>query len=516
MGHKYSSRILELAVFLSACCSSAYGQPCEPEWDTSVGNPGVEVEDGYIGALQVFDDGTGEMLYAGGSFSSVADEPGTSLIARWDRDRESWSSLGGGLIDYGFVNATVPFDAGGGPELVVAGVFTGAPGVPGTTNIAKWNGSEWSSLGGNIDRDGIWALTTWDGVGGDRLYVGGRFPTAGGVIANGIAAWDGEQWHSLGDGIAGSFSPYVDHMMVWDDGSGEKLYVGGRFDVMDGLSTPLIARWEGETWEQVGDGLINDNILFGIESMAVYDDGTGPALYVGGYEFHAPGQPLGNVSKWDGQEWTTVGPRHDGRVTSLRTFDDGNGPGLYRTGNAAYDLLYFSRLVDDDWETVGGGVWSDPAPPWPSTYALCAWDDALYVGGSYNLAGGEFPCGCIAAWGCPEEGGQDVTIVVSNTPALAAPGETVHWDVTLTNNESSPVTVDVWWGATGRRKVPPILLAEEVSLPAGIGITREVELRVPIFAPTGVYQVHTAVGGFHVDPWDHDSFTAEVVSPRID
>ena len=106
--------------------------------------------------------------------------------------------------------------------------------------------------------------------------------------------------------------------------------------------------------------------------------------------------------------------------------------------------------------------------------------------------------------------------MVSNTPALAAPGETVHWDVTLTNNESSPVTVDVWWGATGRRKVPPILLAEEVSLPAGIGITREVELRVPIFAPTGVYQVHTAVGGFHVDPWDHDSFTAEVVSPRID
>ena len=141
---------MALAVFLSACCSSAYGQPCEPEWDTRVGNPGVAVEDGYIGALRVFDDRTGEMLYAGGSFSSVAGEPGTSLIARWDRDSESWSSVSGGLIDYGFVNAIVPFDAGGGPELVVAGVFTGAPGVPGTTNIAKWNGSEWSSLGANI------------------------------------------------------------------------------------------------------------------------------------------------------------------------------------------------------------------------------------------------------------------------------------------------------------------------------------------------------------------------------
>ena len=399
MRRRLTTRISTLATFLAVCCSFAFGQPCEPEWDTTVGNPGVSVEDGYIGALRAFDDGTGEMLYAGGSFTSAAGQPGTSRIARWDRVGQSWSSVGGGLID-GFVTSIVPFDAGGGPELIVGGVFQGAFGIPDTSNIAKWNGSAWSSLDAGLE-GAVWAMTTWDGPGGDRLYIGGSFPTAGGVTAGGIAAWDGVQWHSLGAGITGSFSPYVASMMAFDDGNGPKLYVGGRFDTMDGLSTPLIARWDGTIWEQVGSGLINDNILFGIESMAVYDDGNGPALYVGGYRFHAPGQPVAGVSKWDGQQWTTVGAQHDGRITTLCTFDDGNGPGLYLGGNAAYDLLYFARLVDDDWETVGGGVWNDPAPPWPSTFALYAWHDALYVGGSYNLAGGEFPCGCIAAWGCP-------------------------------------------------------------------------------------------------------------------
>ena len=392
------SRIITLVTFLTVCSSAAFSRQCTPAWDTTVGNPGVSVSSGYIGELRAFDDGSGEMLYAGGSFSSVVGVPSTSLIARWDRISQSWSTVGGGL-NGSFVTSIVPFDAGGGPELVVGGVFQGAFGVPNTTNIARWNGSAWSSLAASLSGS-VWAMTPWDDGGGERLYVGGSFPTAGGVTANGIAAWDGVQWHSLGAGITGSFSPYVGSMMVFDDGSGEKLYVGGRFDTMDGLNTPLIARWDGSTWGQVGSGLINDDILFGIESMAVYDDGSGSALYVGGNNFHAPGQPIGNVAKWDGQQWTTVGAKQTGRVTTLSTFDDGNGLGLYGGGNAMPNWKYFARLVSGQWQPVGGGVWNNPAPPWPSTFSLYVWGDALYVGGSYNLAGSQFPCGCIAAWGC--------------------------------------------------------------------------------------------------------------------
>ena len=409
MRHRLTTRIGTLATCLIACCGFAFGQPCEPEWDVTVGTPGVSHP--YfvwsIDALQVYDDGTGEMLYAAGGFEDFAGLPGTSNIARWDRDSNTWSGLDGGLAD-SFAQAMATFDAGSGAELIVGGVFSGTvSGVPYTANIAKWNGSAWSALGTGIPNDLVSSMTTWDGANGDRLYVGGRFPTAGGVTANGIAAWDGTQWHAMGDGITG-WQPYVGAMMAWDDGSGEKLYVGGRFDTMDGLSTPLLARWDGETWEQVGDGLINNMYMFGIESMAVYDDGSGPALYVGGYEFNAPGQPMGNVSKWDGQQWTMIGPRYDGRCTDLCVFDDGSGPGLYRTGNAFWELGYFAQLVNGDWEMVGGGITKDPYEnPWPSTSDLCVWDDALYICGFFNRAGGYqgvggLPCGDIAAWvGCP-------------------------------------------------------------------------------------------------------------------
>lgn len=159
--------------------------------------------------------------------------------------------MGGGLNrgnTNGFVTSLVPFDAGSGVELVAGGFFREAFGVADTRSIAKWDGQSWSSLGAGFDTNSpqsVWAITTWDGVGGERLYVGGSFPIAGGVTAGGLAAWDGKQWFSLGSGIAGSFSPTVFALASFDDGSGSMLYAGGRFDSIGGLSAPLIARWNG-------------------------------------------------------------------------------------------------------------------------------------------------------------------------------------------------------------------------------------------------------------------------------
>lgn len=107
-------------------------------------------------------------------------------------------------------------------------------------------------------------------------------------------------------------------------------------------------------------------------------------------------------------------------------------------------------------------------------------------------------------------GGHNVSIQVSNTPQTAAPGETISWDVTLTNHEGSPVIVDVWYGATGPINTRPLLLASDVTLPAGFTVTRAARTRVPLIAPPGVYQVRTAVGVFAAEPWDYDTFTGEV------
>src|SRR5262245_61165731 len=75
--------------------------PCQPTWDTAVGNPGIT--SGYAGAFGVWNDGNGDQLYVGGSFDGISGVGGTQLLAAWNRTTHVWSSVGGGLST-GFTN----------------------------------------------------------------------------------------------------------------------------------------------------------------------------------------------------------------------------------------------------------------------------------------------------------------------------------------------------------------------------------------------------------------------------
>ena len=82
-------------VIVAACAALLPGapapaQPCQPAWHGSVGDPGIA---GVVFSLTVFDDGTGPALYAGGRFSEAGGVSVNSL-ARWDG--EEWSDVGGG------------------------------------------------------------------------------------------------------------------------------------------------------------------------------------------------------------------------------------------------------------------------------------------------------------------------------------------------------------------------------------------------------------------------------------
>jgi hypothetical protein len=56
--------------------------------------------------------------------------------------------------------------------------------VNGINNLARWNGTDWSSLGSGVSSD-VWALTIYDGA----LVVGGSFARVGAITANYIAMW---------------------------------------------------------------------------------------------------------------------------------------------------------------------------------------------------------------------------------------------------------------------------------------------------------------------------------------
>jgi len=74
------------------------------------------------------------------------------------------------------------------------------------------------------------------------LYVGGHFDTAGGIPVKNIAKWDGTSWSSVDVGVWGAIGGGI-------DGSGafaaydSSLYVGGGFDTAGGLPARDIAKW---------------------------------------------------------------------------------------------------------------------------------------------------------------------------------------------------------------------------------------------------------------------------------
>ncbi|UYV12924.1 MAG: hypothetical protein NCW75_01250 [Phycisphaera sp.] len=391
-----SSRLIA-AAGLAATAAAAFGQ-CEPAWDYAIGTPGVD--DGYVQPIFVWDDGTGEALYAGGSFGSMGAAPDTTLIAQWDGSE--WSGLGSPGLSTGstngFVTSMAAFDVFGTEALVVGGFFASAGAMADTQSLAAWTGSEWVSMGSQlVNPDAVWALTSGDLGSGDALYAGGSFTSIGGISAGGIAQWDGENWAAVGDGnpLTGVVTPNVFGALVFDDGSGPALYAGGRFDEIDGVpGTTLLGRFKDGAWEPVGAGLVRSSITGDAGQMAIFDDGSGPALYIGGRSFFAASVGTGfDVWKWDGTEWSGVGQDISGIVTKLFVWDDGSGEALYM-GTSDSSLGRLARLEGDAWVGYGGGADGG------SAFGLGEWNGDLYFGGSFETVNGEAASGIVKRTGC--------------------------------------------------------------------------------------------------------------------
>jgi hypothetical protein len=377
---------------LSLCAGTVAMAQCAPEWDIASGNPGIA--GGYAAPVRGWNDGSGEKLFVGGSFTSAGGSGANQYLARWDRTTNTWSSVGSG-ISGGFTNAfmtsMVPFNPGTGERLVVGGFYDTAGGVPNTASLAMWNGTSWEAMGTGwtgTTRGSIWSMAPWNG----RLYVGGGIVNQPAMLAGqpwaGMASWDGATWVPTITSITGN-NVGIMAMAVFNDGSGEKLYVAGRFSSINGVTgTSLVARWDGTNWSTVGGGLTSTNVNFGLEAMTVFNDGTGPALYVAGYSVFRTGLPTCNVAKWNGTAWAPVGAQiGTGRITSIAAFDDGAGSKLYIGGTAMPQIFYIARWENNAWTPVGGGIPVPGAAPFPSVFGLGAWGGKLYVAGNFTQIG---------------------------------------------------------------------------------------------------------------------------------
>src|SRR5207247_2310220 len=83
--------------------------------------------------------------------------------------------------------AMTPFHDGSSEVLYAGGQFTTAGGVS-ASRIAKWNGTVWSALGTGMDNS-VLALLPYNYGAGPGLYAGGFFTNAGGTAVGRIARW---------------------------------------------------------------------------------------------------------------------------------------------------------------------------------------------------------------------------------------------------------------------------------------------------------------------------------------
>ena len=152
-------------------------------------------------------------------------------------------------------------------QFILAGAIT-------VNHIAKWDGSVWIALGtGTGGGGGNSGMALALARNGD-VYMAGGFEYAGGVVVNNIAKWDGTAWSTLGTGLTNAVGATRGFAYTLALATNGDLYVGGRFLQSGGVVTNGVARWNSTTWNTLGTGL-NDVV----HTLAVGHDGK---IHAGG------------------------------------------------------------------------------------------------------------------------------------------------------------------------------------------------------------------------------------------
>ena len=238
----------------------------------------------------------GKTLYVGGDFITVVNGPNDQIaannIAQFYLQVGTWDRLALGVV--GTVNALAVNASG----LFVGGNFSAATDnngaqVASTNLIARWSiqNTAWASVGGGIIGQEVNALT----VDNSDVYVGGLFSQAGGISAFNIAKWAGNHWESMGDGLEGT---------VYDIAvAGGDVYAAGQFFTQDFERFYLLARWDGSAWSFLGDAISpagqETNYLIRGLSLAV----NGNEIYLGGRFESMGGDVVNHVARLNGNAW---------------------------------------------------------------------------------------------------------------------------------------------------------------------------------------------------------------------
>ena len=270
--------------------------------------------------------------------------------------------------------------------LYAVGGFSSMGGIN-CYGVAKWDGQNWDSLGSGIRESFVWdqIQNVKDVIRfQNEIYICGAFYKCGGKNITSIAKWNGTEWFEVGGGLTDTsdfgFSQWatVKDMEVFNN----ELYIIGSFRTAGNINTKGIAKWDGQTWTDLSQGIINPNSLLSYQSLMFYNN----ELYLGAVA------PIG-LQKRVGNTWIKVGPgvKGDAWINRLEVYQNNlYVAGYFQTpaGNIDNSLLYTNGT--SYFGTAGGVLPSN-------LFDLQEHRGELYACGQFDYAGFQ-PVGRIAKW----------------------------------------------------------------------------------------------------------------------
>lgn len=292
-------------------------------------------------------------IYASGLGSSTNVSLQVWDGAQWSAQSQFYGSSPVQVTDLAFV----------GDTLYAAGTFTNVDGVT-ASGMAKWDGTNWSSIG---FKGAAYSLA----VDGSNLYVGGIFTTnLAGLAMKNVARWDGSNWSALGEGLGGTNVSLVYAVAA----SNGVVYAGGAFANSGATFVTNIARWNGANWVAMDNGLNSVVFSLALDGANVY---AGTSLTSG-------------VSRWNGANWSSLGGGFNNTVHSVAVF---NGlvcaTGSFSTAGGV-TAAGFATWNGSSWAAAGTGLST-------AGNRVISNGTNIYVGGSFVLAGGIIVNG-LATW----------------------------------------------------------------------------------------------------------------------
>lgn len=241
-------------------------------------------------------------------------------------------------------------------ELVAAGSFTKINDID-FLRIARWNGSNWSSIGTTGANGSVFSVMGHN----NELYAGGGFTSIGGISVNYIAKWNGTSWSTLGTGISGGPNPRIYKIIIFNG----EIIVGGDFSSAGSLSANNIAKWNGTSWQSMGSGL--NGIVFDI---IVYN---GNIIACG--DFTLSGSTVVNrIAKWNGTSWESLGTGTNGQITSMVLHNGELIVGGSFTSAGGNPASRVAKWNGTSWQPMGSGFISFVS-------SLYVYNNDLYAGG---------------------------------------------------------------------------------------------------------------------------------------